>query len=190
MHLPLHVAFWAAALTGWFGLLRKSNLVGSHAVSRDSVRVLTDAVRVTARTSKTAQLGDRPHTVFLPRLRSGGDRARLLCPWTAMLAHLGRNKPATRLFCYRSAKGLQPLSESLFSRMLRDCLVRAGLPAAGFASHSLRRGGATFANDRGVPLDDVMRLGGWSSDAVKRYVGDHAAEANRMTARRVASLVV
>lgn len=74
----------------------------------------------------------------------------------------------------------------MFTRMLRDCLSKAGLSTAAFATHSLRRGGATFASDCGLALDDVKRLGGWSSDAVRRYVGDHSAMVNRKTAAELA----
>jgi hypothetical protein len=188
---PLHVTFWAAALTGWWGLLRRSNLVGAHAVTRDSVQPLADGVRLTVRSSKTAQLGDRPRRLLLPRLRRPS-RAVLLCPWTALVAHLrsgGRNWPGeSRLFCYRSGCELRPLSEPMFSRLLGDSIRRAGI-TGDFASHSLRRGGATFASACGLPLDDIKTLGDWTSSVVCRYVGDHAAVVNERTAARLANSV-
>jgi hypothetical protein len=39
----------------------------------------------------------------------------------------------------------------------------------GYTGHSLRRGAAQDAHDMGLPRDDIMMLGRWSSDAVDRY---------------------
>ena len=45
----------------------------------------------------------------------------------------------------------------------------ANLTAAAYTPHSLRRGGATFFAESGLPLEDIQRLGLWRSDAIKFY---------------------
>ena len=44
-----------------------------------------------------------------------------------------------------------------------------------FASHSLRRGGATLAFRMGAPVQQIQLQGDWLSDAVYRYQQVHLA---------------
>jgi hypothetical protein len=72
---PQHIALWCGVLLGWWGLLRKSNIVGVHALRRGDVAVSVDGVRVSVRRSKTRQHG-RPIRIFLPRILDGSQRRR------------------------------------------------------------------------------------------------------------------
>ena len=55
--------------------------------------------------------------------------------------------------------------------------MAAKLPEARFASHSLRRGGATHYVAAGKLSDEeVCRLGRWTSIAYKGYVYSHSEE--------------
>jgi integrase len=169
---PQGLALWCGILTCWWGFLRRSNVAGPHALKRADVSLRANSVRVAVSSSKTRQFGDRRHQVFLPRLRAGGSRAGLLCPWTAMAAHLRVNCSGTgeaeQLLAVATPSGRVPLSAASFDRRLSDCLLRAGLPVGDFSSHSLRRGGATFASESGVSLVAIRQVGDWRSDSVRR----------------------
>ena len=61
----------------------------------------------------------------------------------------------------------------LLKRVVEQTVARhelERLPAAGYTSHSLRRGGAQFLRDSGVTRELIMALGRWKSDAVVAYL--------------------
>ena len=49
-------------------------------------------------------------------------------------------------------------------------LVDIGLEPSHFASHTFRRGGASFAFQAGVPIEMIKKLGDWKADAVLFYL--------------------
>ena len=44
-----------------------------------------------------------------------------------------------------------------------------GLASECFSTHSLRRGGATFLHMTGIPLQEIMTIGDWTSATVFKY---------------------
>jgi hypothetical protein len=44
------------------------------------------------------------------------------------------------------------------------------LPSSTYTLHSLRKGGATFCHEVGVPLDHIKSHGTWESDTVWTYL--------------------
>lgn len=62
------------------------------------------------------------------------------------------------------------LTRNTFIREVRDALERAGIPPAGYAGHSFRRGAATMAAANGIHGHEIQLLGRWRSDAWKLYV--------------------
>ena len=48
--------------------------------------------------------------------------------------------------------------------------MRAACGNKGYTPHSLRRGGATFFAEKGVPLPAIKRHGKWRSDAIELYL--------------------
>ena len=63
------------------------------------------------------------------------------------------------------------------SKILKTAAMAAKLPKARFASHSLRRGGATHYVAAGKLSDEeVCRLGRWTSTAYRAYVYSHSEE--------------
>lgn len=167
-------AIWAAMLVGFFGLLRKSNLIPDVAKKFNPVRQLQrqdfefcqDKINITIKWSKTIQFGQR--TRVIPLLASNGN----LCPVNAILNHFkitcaaGTTEPA--FLC--STKPHVPLTTPLFVRRLKFILNSLGYPPDDFASHSLRRGGACLALNAGLPIEDIRLLGDWSSNAYTAYV--------------------
>ena len=66
------------------------------------------------------------------------------------------------------------MSRASMTAVLKACAIDCGIPAAEYATHSLRIGGATAMAATGKFTDDeVRRFGRWKSDCWRRYV--HAA---------------
>ena len=77
----------------------------------------------------------------------------------------------------------------LLKRVVQDTVRRHGLERPSvdrYSSHSLRRGGAQYLRDSGVPRDLIKIMGRWRSDAVDEYL----KTASTKTVRFVASLFV
>ena len=64
---------------------------------------------------------------------------------------------------------VQMLTYNAFSKKFKTLILRAGLEGD-FASHSLRRGGATFVSMLECPVSQIKDRGGWKSDCVYRYI--------------------
>ena len=62
------------------------------------------------------------------------------------------------------------ITYSKFLGKLRYILKDIGLDPSLYASHSFRRGGASFAFQAGVPLEMIKLLGDWKSNAVCLYL--------------------
>ena len=62
------------------------------------------------------------------------------------------------------------LSYNQFTRIFRKWLDQAGYPAQKYSSHSLRRGGATWAAHCGLPPPVIKLLGDWRSQTFLKYV--------------------
>jgi hypothetical protein len=63
-------------------------------------------------------------------------------------------------------------SKPYFIDKVREYLLRAGIPTRGFSGHSLRKGAAISAVNKGLSRDEIKLLGRWQSDAVDTYIYD------------------
>ena len=167
--------FWTALLFGFFLMARKSNLVPDSVKKFDSKRHLcrgdvTDSenlVLVSLKWSKTNQNQDREHGVPLLAMPESN-----LCPVRAfhnMMELVPGNAQDPLFQVYRSTR-LVPLTYRVFQGRLRQVLSVTGREPAAYSSHSLRRGGATFAAAAGVPRHCIQQVGDWKSDAVDQYL--------------------
>jgi integrase len=76
---------------------------------------------------------------------------------------------------------LFPFTPVSFRLLLRRACSHLGLSAP-YVPHSLRHGGATYMYRSGVPVDDIMHRGRWtSSKSVKRYIQDGEARLLRVS---------
>ena len=133
--------FWAACLTMFFLLLRKSNAVADTLKSADDRKLLcrqdlewkSDSVLITLRWSKTNQFGE--HLTFsLPKVPGSN-----LCPVKALKNMVGL-RPASRGWCFQRQDG-RPFTYYQFHAKLKKGLRLIGLDASLYGSHSIRRGG-------------------------------------------------
>ncbi len=174
MDSPINVAFWAACVVMFFGMLRKSNALvnGVHNplkhLCRKDVYMHQWGLHMDLRWTKTIQDGSRVLQVPLPCMEG-----HPLCP-TAAVVHAfkatkgaGSDSPA---FCYIVGGEVIPLTYSVFVKMLKSILSKLGYAAALYAGHSFRRGGATLALTSSVPGEFIQLLGDWKSQVYREYL--------------------
>jgi len=73
-------------------------------------------------------------------------------------------------FVIPTAAGLRSLSYSSFTKHLKDLLRFAGFNPDDYSGHSLRRGGATYANSLGISHELIQLQGDWASSAYREYL--------------------
>jgi hypothetical protein len=174
-----HLAFWAALLVGFFGFLRKSNYLpevrkdatGPHMLRRQDLSKDAASGRywLTLTTTKTIQYRQRTLRLPLPSMPG-----HPLDPTAVLDAymHVTRARPPLEfLFGTLDAHGQWgPILADRFVGVLRSQLTAAGVPdVTRFATHSLRRGGATFAMRIGVAPAVIKLLGDWMSECFYEY---------------------
>ena len=173
---PADIVLWAAYLTSFFTLLRKSNIVPPSPSTFDPLRhprrsdlVLTPmGLALNVALSKNNQFQERALKIPLPFLKE-----HPLCPTTALLAVLALQPdlpPSVPLFAYPTHKGLRILTQSIFTRRLHQLVEATGAPASRYGSHSFRRGGATWAFQAGLPGELIQVMGDWHSECYKQYL--------------------
>ena len=171
---PLHIVFWAATLTGFFGMLRKSNLFPPHmVVSQNKHLVRSDFVNqkwglsVNIKWSKTIQYNDRCHVVALPQIPSSP-----LCPVRALL-HMFCKCPVPKkspAFGFTAVGRYKAMTYGSFVNILKKQLTLVGIDSSKFAAHSLRRGGASWAFSSGTSVELIKLQGDWKSQAYQKYL--------------------
>lgn len=161
-------------LTGWFGALRRSNLVGLQ--WRDVTELPGGDVRLTLRFSKTNQTGEVEY-VFLPCHTAdpsrcpvtalaewrrhvaravGGDPAQV-CPTAPVYAPVDRHG---RIAVTRTGVPRR-LSGEAVNEIVARLSVAAGLSGAAdnqYGGHSLRVGFVTEALRRGMTVPEIMQV--------------------------------
>ena len=105
-----------------------------------------------------------------------------LCPLQALreffdMCPAPASSPA---FVIRTAAGLRSLSYSSFTKHLKDLLRFAGFNPDDYSGHSLRRGGATYANFLGISHDLIQLQGDWASSAHLEYSDSDTRWQNRL----------
>ena len=161
---------------GFFGLLRASNLVAppgdqfdvSKHLSRASFRDHGSYMVLTLLLAKNNQVGRVVH-IPLPRLVGS-----VLCPVQAVRQAFELTKEASLLgpaFMRRKAGAkLTPVKYAWFSKKLLDLIEACGLDRSQYGTHSLRRGGASWALKCGISSEVIRILGDWHSDAYQNYL--------------------
>ena len=169
----LDTVFWAALLTSFFLLLRKSNLVPNtkwgynkkQQLRRDDILFTHDRAIVALRWSKTHQFTNELFTFPLPYI-SGSP----LCPVKALNRLFIKIKIPNDKHLFAFSDG-SSLTYRAFVNKLRLALVAAGIPnVQRYGGHSQRRGGCTFSFMCGIPIPVIKTLGMWRSDCYLKYL--------------------
>ena len=173
---PADQVLWAAFLTAFFTLLRRSNLLPSSANTfnaclhpcRRDLRLLKRGFALIVKSTKTIQFSERQLQLPIPCIPD-----HPLCPASAIIAILCLKPelpPCAPLFAYPTMHGMQVLTQHTFTQRLQTHLKRVGLEPSLYGTHSFRRGGASWAFRSGMPGEAVQILGDWRSDCYKRYL--------------------
>ena len=139
--------FYAACMTAFFTLLRKSNLFFSGGsatyLQQQDLTFCSGAAYLRVKRIKTSKFKNGEVVLPLPHLSS-----HPLCPTSALL-HLSKtfsHNPRDPLFSYTSPLGHRiPLSASAFVNILRQILHGSDLETKLISCHSFRHGAATYA---------------------------------------------
>lgn len=165
-----------ACVFGVFGMLRRSNLVpgssglftGRKHLRRGDVELLPGlyALRLTIRETKTLQFQERQHVIYI-----AGRRGAALDPVALYQAYVAAHPAATDapMFSYFSGGRVVPLTFSGLGAGVKELVGMVGLDPSRYASHSLRRGGASGALESGLAPFFTKFQGDWRSDCYMRY---------------------
>ena len=167
------VMFFTACLVGFYGLLRKSNLFPPSAkefspdrhLSRGSLLSRPWGFELRVTWTKTIQSRERILSIPLVAMPN-----HPLCPVAAlhtclaMTPGIGREDPVF----FRTSK--DPVLYHWFLKQFRKVLADVGEQPDLYGSHSLRRGGATWALECGLSTDVIKIWGDWKSQAYQAYL--------------------
>ena len=166
-------AFWAIAVTAFFGFFRLGELLLESEASYNpslhlswgdvaiDARSATSMIKIHLRKSKCDQFGNGADILL-------GRTGCELCPVSAIMTFIGlRRSTPGHFFVDHQEK---PIVKSHFVAKVRDALRTAGYPEEQFAGHSFRIGAATSAAMAGVEDSMIQTLGRWHSAAFLRYI--------------------
>ena len=172
--LEFPIIFKALYTFCFFSFLRLSNLLPHSRVSFDPTRHLcrgdlifsSDTITVIIKWSKTIQNRKNTTTICIPALGNSP-----LCPFTAMCLMLTNipGCPNDPLFQIPVGTTYVPLTDSVARKHLKKVATVLKVPSP-LTFHLFRKSGTTWAFHHGVPLQQIMLHGTWTSDCVWRYV--------------------
>ena len=166
---PGHVAWRAAVLCSFRGLLRKSQVTMSDsALLRRDFGIYDWGMIITVRKSKTIQYRER--SLEIPVARCPDVR---LCAVHWVERHFREVRAEGQDMAFRLPAGggaSVPMTYRVYQETLRIFANIAGLGGEDFSSHSLRRGGCTYLAMCGASIEELKTRGDWVSDAVFQYL--------------------
>ena len=172
---PFDLMWWAAALVMFFGLLRKSNLFPESTRAFDPRKqfIRSDFLQpvdgskymlVKVKYSKTNQFNARRSLLkLLPFDHILSPIPAIHRAWAAV--PLPADSPA-----FVASRDGCPMTGASFTSYFKQLVSSSGRDASTYASHSFRRGGASWALQCGVPGEVIQLLGDWKSDCYKQYL--------------------
>jgi integrase len=158
---------WAAFALAFFGLFRRSEILGLR--WRD-IRYVRNGIVIHLGESKTDPF-KRGMFIYV------GERLDALCPCNALALLHRALDPAFNTassFVFPSSKNSKwtdkQLTGNAFSKRVKHWIGKLGLDPKDYAGHSLRRGGATALFRAGIPSEIIQAQGRWRSDCYKKYL--------------------
>ena len=170
-----HIVAWVAVLLGFYAFFRKSNLVPESAVRFDGDKQLSRKnfykwegmyfIRVFW--AKNIQFRERE--LIIPLLPNPDKR---ICPvyWLDVMFELVPGNIGDPGLAIPGKSGNRALVYAQLTKLMRQWIDGTGLDPKLFTSHSLRRGGASWAAHCGIPSHVIKILGDWRSQAFLKYI--------------------
>ena len=189
------LAIWTSILVGFFGLLRKKNLVPEDLKDLDTFKILTvrkiklDLTRgialILVNFAKNNQFGQKQ--LVIPLIKNS---CHALDPVYHLDLLFSRTAapPDSPAFSFRRHGRLFSVSYRTFTLRLKSLLASAGLSPEKYSGHSLRRGGATFLHECGASHLQIQACGDWASAVFTRYLYvslDQRMESQLMMAKHI-----
>ncbi|XP_056102477.1 uncharacterized protein LOC130081803, partial [Rhinichthys klamathensis goyatoka] len=162
----------AMFILAFFGFLRCSELTitslfdpNIHPSISDLQIVDNETISFFIKQSKTDR-DKRGHFVYIFNLQTP------IQPYHALFNYLqyklsSSKSPLDPLFTNDSN---HPATRFWFQKHLKAVLIKSGVSAEHFSSHSFRIGAATTAAQKGLSQQQIKTLGRWSSNAFKTYI--------------------
>ncbi len=171
----------ALILIGFFGALRRSELV---AIKWEDIQFLDEGITIMISRSKTDQSGEG-QTCAIPYGRGELCPVVALQQWQAISKQ--RQGPVFRAINKHQQIQNNALTPLSVNHILKKVATETQLPnPENFSGHSLRRGFATAASKKGVPMVAIMRQGRWRHEGT---VYGYIEEGQRFTDNAVNALL-
>ena len=166
---------WVATMVNFYTLFRKSNYLpdsskkfnpGQH-LKRSNLTKMGGMYFVQTRYAKNIQFQQEQLTI---PLMVNPDRR--ICPvyWLDFMLWDTPALPSDPVYALSRKDGIVAMSYPQYTGILRKWLQMAGYPAKKYSTHSLRRGGATWASRKGLPGHVIKMMGAWKSQAYLKYI--------------------
>ena len=141
-----------------------------------------DRMFVVFKWSKTIQFGER--VLVMPVVAVPNSK---ICPVTAYrhLSSLVKCKPEDPAFATIKNGKPTAISQGKFQEQIKDLVTKIGQDPTHFSSHSLRRGGASWASRCGCTADQIKVFGDWHSECYSIYI-ENSLEQRSLVAERMA----
>lgn len=162
----LAALYKAITASGYYGMMRISEMVGKHAVITDDVKIsknpLKCKVKFILRSSKTHHCGNMPQIInIVPDQQVLGTAT---CPYNILsnfsLMRPRRIHPGSQFFVFSDGSWV---TDRHYRSVLRIVLKRLGLSPLAFNTHSLRIGRASTLFKRNWPVEQIQKLGRWKN---------------------------
>jgi site-specific recombinase XerD len=142
------------AALSFFGLLRISETLNLH--TGDIQFTNDDHLILTIRKSKTDPYRNGAQVAIASVSKEFNN-----CPVNLLREHMKTRPPNSKLFTWSRQK---------FTTYVKTQLAAQGADSRLFASHSLRRGGASALMASGVPGEIIQKKGRWKSQVYRQYI--------------------
>lgn len=162
----LSALYRAITVSGYYGLMRVSELVGKQALITNDVNMSKNVnkrkIKFLLRSSKTHHKGNAPQVIaFQPDQQVMGTSE---CCYN-ILTTFSQMRPKRKVVVDNSqyfvfADGSR-VTERHFRSVLRKTIARLGLDPLAFNTHALRLGRASTLFKRHLPVDYIRKLGRW-----------------------------
>ena len=192
-----NICLLACILVGFFSFFRSSNLLPKSTstsdfnplrqLSRGSFRFYDGGVVLTVFYTKSHQFPNEPLCIPISQIPNSS-----ICPVATLQCHFKTfskrtsNSPA---FLIQDNSCVRSLTVCDLWAAIKDLVTLLCLDPTLYSTHSLRRGGATFAFSSGIPSELIKLQGDWHSQAYEVYLTLPIIDRIQFCSQKIQSLV-